>query len=184
MMKKLNFLRRDRGAIACESDSNSSQLGTNQRWSSESKLHTSDKIYHSISDLNNEKTLSNRARLSFGDLLRLKRNPSDPSGVLSENKSGILDTLKKKFKGNFRAARSENSRFRLISKRHSFSLSISNITEESINRERESLSKSKTLNSLPSVRGESRDVLHPLPENRENQDDDNNIVATVDGVSW
>ena len=183
-MKKLNFLRRDRGAIACESDSNSSQLGTNQRWSSESKLHTSDKIYHSISDLNNEKTLSNRARLSFGDLLRLKRNPSDPSGVLSENKSGILDTLKKKFKGNFRAARSENSRFRLISKRHSFSLSISNITEESINRERESLSKSKTLNSLPSVRGESRDVLHPLPENRENQDDDNNIVATVDGVSW
>ena len=204
-MKKLNwsgldFLRRDRGAIARESNSTNSQLGNNQRWSSESKLHISGlQVSHSISDLHHEKkaTLSNRGRLSFSDLLRLKRNPAEP-GAENKSKSGILDTLKKKFKGNFKIARSEHSRFRLINKRHSFSLSISSISEESS--EQESLSKSKTLSSISSVREPCQLCLLPSPlrkltENRseshklcslsENCDDHNdNIVSTVGDVSY
>jgi len=203
MMKKLNwsgldFLRRDRGAIARESNTTNSQLGNNQRWNSESKLHSSGlQVSHSISDLNYEKTpkLSNRGRLSFCDLLRLKRNPPEP-GVESKNKSGILDTLKKKFKGNFKIARSEHSRFRLINKRHSFSLSISSIAEESS--ERETLSKSKTLSSLSSVHEPCQLCLLPSPLRRtencseshglhalsENCDDHNdNIVPTVSDIS-
>ena len=204
MMKKLNwsgldFLRRDRGAITRESNSANSQLGNNQRWSSESKLHSSGlQVSHSISDLNHETTatLSNRGRLSFSDLLRLKRNPAEP-GAESKNKSGILDTLKRKFKGNFKTARSEHSRLRMINKCHSFSLSISSIAEESS--ERESMSKSKTLSSLSSVREpcqlcllpsslrrlpenccESHD-LHPLSENFDDHND--NIVPAASDVS-
>jgi len=203
-MKKLNwsgldFLRRDRGAIARESNSTNSQLGNNQRWSSESKLHISGlQVSHSISDLHHEKkaTLSNRGRLSFSDLLRLKRNPAEP-GAENKSKSGILDTLKKKFKGNFKIARSEHSRFRLINKRHSFSLSISSISEESS--EQESLSKSKTLSSISSVREPCQLCLLPSPLRKltencseshklcslsENCDDHNdNIVSTVGDIS-
>lgn len=193
-MKKLNwsgldFLRRDRGAIARESNSNtsSSQLGTN-RWSSESKLQMTDNVSQSSSDLNQEKPLSNKGRLSFSDLLRLKKNPSETGYPESKiQKSSLLDTLKRKFK----IARSEHSRIRQMNKRHSFSLSISSIAEESC--ERESLQKSKTLpsiqqscrfcsvsNSLRSAR-ENCCGIHDLNPLSENQDDpnENSLPAAV-----
>ena len=188
-MKKLNwsgldFLRRDRGAIARESNSNtSSQLGTN-RWSSESKLQMTDVVSQSSSDLNQGKPLSNKGRLSFSDLLRLKKNPSDPE---PKTKSSLLDTLKRKFK----IARSEHTRIRQMNKRHSFSLSISSIAEESC--ERESLQKSKTLPSIQqschfcSVSNSMRSArenccgIHDLDPLSENQDDpnDNSLPVAV-----
>lgn len=184
----LDFLRRDRGAIARETNSNtSSQLGTN-RWSSESKLMT-DTVSHRSSDFNQEKTISNRGRLSFSDLIRLRRNPSEPS-LYSEpkTKSSILDTLKRKFK----IARSEHSRLRQMNKRHSFSLSISSIAEESC--DRDSLPKSKTLPAVQqtcklcsvststskSGRVSCCDIHSELDTLSENQDDHNdNSLSTV-----
>lgn len=184
-MKKLNwsgldFLRRDRGAIARESNSNtsSSQLGTN-RWSSESKLQMTDTVSQSSSDLNQEKPLSNKGRLSFSDLLRIKKNPSEPGYPEPKTKSSLLDTLKRKFK----IARSEHSRIRQMNKRHSFSLSISSIAEESC--ERDPLQKSKTLPSIQqscrfcSVSNSMRSArenccgVHDLDPLSENQDDPN-----------
>lgn len=182
----LDFLRRDRGAIARESNSNtSSQLGTN-RWSSESKLQMTDIVSQSSSDFNQDKPLSNKGRLSFSDLLRLKRNPSETGFVEPKTKSSILDTLKRKFK----IARNEHSRIRQINKRHSFSLSISSIAEESC--ERDSLPKSKTLptvqqncrlcsvpNSNRSARVNCCDIHSELDPLSENQDDhnDNSLSA-------
>ena len=192
-MKKLNwsgldFLRRDRGAMARESNSNTSQsLGTN-RWSSESKLQMSDSVSQSSSDFNQEKPLSNKGRLSFSDLLRLKRSPGEYGYAEPKTKSSILDTLKRKFK----IARSEHSRIRHMNKRHSFSLSISSIAEESC--DRDSLPKSKTLptvqqtcrlcsmpNSVRSARGNCCDIHSELDPLAENQDDhnDNSLLVQV-----
>lgn len=189
-MKKLNwsgldFLRRDRGAIAREPNANTStQLGTN-RWSSESKLQMTDSVSQCTSDLNQEK-LSNKGRLSFSDLLRLKRNPNESGYAEPKTKTSILDTLKRKFK----IARSEHSRIRNLNKRHSFSLSISSIAEESC--DRDSLPKSKTLpsvqqtcrlcsvpNSVRNTRGNCCDIHSELDPLTESQDDhnDNNLPA-------
>lgn len=180
----LDFLRRDRGAHARELNPNTSQsqLGPN-RWNSESKLHGKEEVSHGIG-LNREPTLSNKGRLSFSDLLRLKKAPSQSCyHEPIKAKSGLLDTLKRKFK----LARSEHSRIRQLSKRHSFSLSISSITEESS--DRETLPKSKTLQSvqppchlctLPSASRRDRDPLcgihgelDPLSENQDDHNDNN-----------
>ncbi|KAI9563995.1 hypothetical protein GHT06_007733 [Daphnia sinensis] len=189
-MKKLNwsgldFLRRDRGAIARESSSNTStQLVTN-RWSSESKLHMTDTVSQSTGDLNQEKPLSNKGRLSFSDLLRLKRNPTAQGYSEPKTKSSLLDTLKRKFK----IARSEHSRIRQMNKRHSFSLSISSIAEESS--ERDSFQKSKTLPTvqqncrlcaIPNSVRSARDnycAIHNLDPLSENQDDHNDNSLSV-----
>jgi hypothetical protein len=188
MMKKLNwsgldFLRRpDRsGAVARDSANSSHQLGTN-RWSSESKLHKTESVSH-ISDFgaHQETTLSNKGRLSFSDLLRLRRNPSDGGFTEGKNKLSIFDTLKRKFK----IARSEHSRIKQLNKRHSFSLSISSITEESC--DRDALHKSRTLPSVQqtcrlcsmplssgNIRGTLCDIhseLDPLSETHDDQND-------------
>lgn len=159
MMKKINwdFLRRDhqRGsstgaAVALESSS-SSQLG--HRWSSESKLQgsKSDSVCH-MTDISNHKP----SRLSFSDLL-LRRAPNE------QPRPGILDSLKRKFK----LARSERSRLRQASKRHSFSI----IEEGSTVETSEGLPKSQTLPAVqlacrlcpsPASRGSCCDVHHTV----------------------
>lgn len=185
----LDFLRRDRGAHARELPPNTSQsqLGAN-RWNSESKLHGTDEVSHNIGI--NRDALSNKGRLSFSDLLRLKKTPSQPFyHEPIKAKSGLLDTLKRKFK----LARSEHSRIRQLSKRHSFSLSISSITEEGS--ERETLPKSKTLQSVqstcrlctfPSGSRQGRETLcdihSELDPLSENQDDHNDNVLTSEQV--
>ena len=188
-MKKLNwsgldFLRRpDRsGAIARDSNSNSSHHLWTNRWSSESKLHKTENVSH-ISDFgaHQETTLSNKGRLSFSDLLRLRRNPSDGGFTEGKNKLSIFDTLKRKFK----IARSEHSRIKQMNKRHSFSLSISSIAEESC--DRDVLHKSRTLSSvqqtcrlcsMPLSSGNTRGTLcdihselDPLAETHDDQND-------------
>ena len=204
-MKKLNwsgldFLRPgrpERGAVARDSKANSSQLSTN-RWSSESKLHKTDSVSH-ISDFGGqEKTLSNKGRLSFSDLLRLRRNPNDNGFSEGKNKLGILDTLKRKFK----IARSEHSRIKQINKRHSFSLSISSIAEESC--ERDALHKSRTLPSVQAqqtcrlcsmplsssnIRGSTLCDIHseldPLSETHDDQNDNQLIpVSSTKMFKW
>ena len=161
MMKKINwdFLRRDhqRGSspgAAVASDSSSSSSHLSHRWSSESKLqgHKSDSVSH-MTDISNHKS----SRLSFGDLL-LRRAPSE-----QPNKPGILDSLKRKFK----LARSERSRLRQMSKRHSFSI----IEEGNSVENSEGLPKSQTLPVVqlvcrlcpsPASRGSCCDIHHSV----------------------
>lgn len=180
-------------ALETKPSSNGQKLGTN-RWSSESRLHShsADVVSRNCAgDFNHkEKSLSNKGRLSFGDLL-LRRAPSEQGGLHQDgsksSKSGILDSLKRRFK----IARSEHSRLLHMNKRHSFSLSISSIVEESTCSD--SLPKSKTLPavqqeptcrlcSMPvsrNARGNCCDIHSELDPLSEQQDDQNNQSPPV-----
>lgn len=146
-MKKLNwngldFLkwgdRAERATPRNEIDVGSASLaGSNLRWSSESRLavQSVDTVTHCIVDCYDVEckaqvgaaSLPRRSgsdhRASFYNLLGLGGNKQLGCGDQQMGgPSGILDTLKRKFQGNFRARKSDLSKLKQRGKRHSISL--------------------------------------------------------------
>ena len=148
-MSRLDFLR-ERGRIRRENTMPISSVP--HRWSSESKLDASEAV-SSLSDVSaGLKTLSSRNRLSFSDFLKIKRNPGKAEDAKPHSHtSGILDMLKRKFKGNFKIARSEHSCFKEMTKhQHNLSMSVSSISESLLlnhPRQKANLPQSQTLAS-------------------------------------
>lgn len=98
------------------------------RWSSESNLDVSETV-SSLTDFSaGLKTLPSRNRLSFSDLIKRKTCKAEDAKPHSHT-SGILDMLKRKFKGNFKIAKSERSCFKEMTKHRSLSVSVSSVEE-------------------------------------------------------
>ena len=180
MMKKLNwsgldFLRRGERSSNHSRDStsnsnNSHQLlsTSNLRWSSESRLADSTGYEHvSHCEGGNQQICRTTSRqgASFCDLLGISSGDrSDSREVPSEGRirgrSGILDTLKRKFN---RMARSEHSRLKQMSKRHSISLSVPSMEESHEDR---TLPKSQTFSATLTPREPCRLCQLPSPLRR------------------